>query len=128
MLGKTVPAGGADMGILASRGVSDRGGSGRVVSVGAGLELSVLSLASFSFSFSFSFSLSHSQLTSDRAVEGALSVWSPFSFSDSSVSVAVLLARLAVLAVLTLLRALAVLLTVLALLVVLVRFRSDLPV
>ena len=126
MLGKTVPAGGADMGILASRGVSDRGGSGRVVSVGAGLELSVLSLPSFSFSFSFS--LSHSQLTSDRAVEGALSVWSPFSFSDSSVSVAVLLARLAVLALVTLLRALAVLLTVLALLVVLVRFRSDLPV
>lgn len=109
MLGKTVlPAGGADIGQVVSRGVC-----GRFVSMGAGLGLLVFPSLSFS---------SHSQLRSVRAVDGALSTWSPFSFSESSVSVDVLLVLL------TLLRALLVLLTVLVLLVVLVRFRTDFPV
>jgi hypothetical protein len=106
MLGNTVgPAGGADIGQLGP----PRGVTGFFVSIGAGLE-------PFVFSFSFS---SHSQLSSDRAVDGALSIWSPFSFSESSVSVEELLALL------SLLRALLVLLVVLT---VLVRFNTDFPV
>jgi hypothetical protein len=106
MLGNTVgPAGGADIGQVGPpRGVT----SGFLVSIGAGFEPLV-----------FSLSLSHSQLSSDRAVDGALSIWSPFSFSESSVSVEELLALL------SLLRALLVLLVVLD---VLVRFRTDFPV
>lgn len=102
MLGNTVgPAGGADMGQLGP----PRGGVDFfVVSIGAGLEPLV-------FSFSFSTSL-HSQLSSDRAVDGALSIWSPFSFSESSVSVEELLALLVLLVVLT----------------VLVRFNTAFPV
>jgi preprotein translocase subunit SecY len=111
MLGKTVgPAGGADMGqVGAPRGV----GGGRFVWMGAGLELLVFSLPSSSL---------HSQLRSDRAVDGALSIWSPFSFSESSVSVEALLGLLSLL---SLLRALLVLLVVL---VLLARFKVDLPV
>ena len=111
MLGKTVgPAGGADMGqVGAPRGV----GGGRFVSMGAGLELLIFSLPSSSL---------HSQLSSDRAVDGPLSIWSPFSFSESSVSVEALLGLLSLL---SLLRALLVLLVVL---VLLARFNVDLPV
>jgi hypothetical protein len=91
---------------------------GFFVSIGAGLEPLVV----FSFSLSFSFS-SHSQLSSDRAVDGALSIWSPLdSFSESSVSVEELLALL------SLLRALLVLLVLLVVLTVLVRFSTDFPV
>lgn len=113
MLGNTVgPAGGADMGQLGPP--RSRGGTGFFVSIGAGLAPFVVS-SSFSFSFS-----SHSQLSSDRAVDGALSIWSPLdSFSESSVSVEELLALL------SLLRALLVLLVVLT---VLVRFSTDFPV
>jgi hypothetical protein len=101
MLGKTVgPAGGAESGQSAlSRGVF-----ARFISMGAGRGLLVFSRLSFS---------SHSQLTSVRAVDGALSIWSPFSFSESSVSVE------AALVVLPLLR---------VLLAVLARFRTDFPV
>lgn len=115
MLGKTVgPAGGADMGQLgAPRGV---GGGGRFVSMGAGLELLIFSLPSSSL---------HSQLSSVRAVDGPLSIWSPFSFSESSVSVETLLGLLSLLSLLSLLRALLVLLVVL---VVLARFNIDFPV
>lgn len=63
MLGKTVgPAGGADIGQLgAPRGV----GGGRLMSMGAGFEFFVFSLSS---------STLHSQLSSERAVDGALSI------------------------------------------------------
>jgi hypothetical protein len=102
MLGKTVgPAGGAESG---QSELSRRGVFARFKSIGAGLGLLVFSALSFP---------SHSQLTSVRAVDGALSIWSPFSFSDSSVSVE------AALVVLLLLR---------VLLAVLARFNTDLPV
>lgn len=114
MLGNTVgPAGGADIGQLGPV----RGGSGCfLVFIGAGFEPFAFSP---SFSFSFSSFPSHSQLSSDRAVEGALSTWSAFSFSGSSVSVEALLAALSLLCAL---------LVVLVVLAVLVRFRWDFPV
>ena len=103
MLGNTdCPAGGADSGHSVPRGVF-----GRFVLIGAGL-----GLLSFSFSFSFSFS-SHSQLSSVRAVDGALSISSPFSFSEASDPVEPLLRLLVLLRVL---------------LAVLVRLITDLPV
>jgi hypothetical protein len=112
MLGNTVgPTGGADIGQLELRGEI-----GRFVSVDAGFGFLALSW-SFSFSFSLSLSLSlsssPSQLSSDRAVVGALSICSPFSFSESSGSVEALVVLLSLLRVL---------------LAVLVRFSIDLPV
>lgn len=69
----------------------------------------------FSLSLSFSGSLwTHSQLTSERAVEGALSISSPLSLSESSEFAAEVLLRL--------LEWLSVVLRVLD------RFRTDLPV
>lgn len=106
MLGNTVgPAGGADRGhLLGSRGVC-----GLFVSIGAGFGLLALSLVSSS----------HSQLTSVRAVDGALSICSPFSFSESSDSTEPLLLVLLALPVLLLLS---------VLLAVLVLFRRAFPV
>ena len=79
MLGNTVgPAAGADRGGLEPRGV---GGSFVLMGVGLGLFGPSPSSSAFSPSFSSLFSLvpsldfrGHSQLTSDRAVEGALSI------------------------------------------------------
>jgi hypothetical protein len=73
--------------------------------MGTGFECFVLSL-----SLSFS---SHSLLRSDRAVDGALSISSPFSFPERSESVEALLRLLLLLSVL---------------LAVLVRFRTAFPV
>jgi len=120
MLGN-MPAAGAERGQVDE----PRGVFGCVVSIGAGLGLLVFSLLvsassflSLSFSLSRSFSVSlelHSQLSSDRAVEGALSICSPFSFSESSEFAEVLLELLVL-----------VLLNVL--LAVLVRCMAALPV
>jgi hypothetical protein len=100
MLGNTdAPVGGADRGQLPEpRGVGDR-----FVSIGTGFGLLGLSLA-------FS---SHSQLSSDRAVDGALSTCSALSFSGSSDSVELLLLVLVLLRVV---------------LAVLVRFKTAFPV
>lgn len=78
----------------AERGYSVlRGVGGSFVLMGAGTCLGL-----FGFFSSWGFSLSsHSQLTSDRAVDGALSICSPFSFSDSSEFAELLLELLSVL-------------------------------
>jgi hypothetical protein len=99
MLGNTVgPAGGADIGHFEPVGVCCR-----FVSIGIGLGLFVFSLSSSW----------DSELSSDRAVDGALSTCSPLPFSESSDPVVVLLVVLLLLRVL---------------LAVLVRLRTDLPV
>lgn len=105
MLGNTDgPAGGADKGQLSEP--RDVPGIFASVLIGAGFGLRAPS----------SVFPSHSQLGSVRAVDGALSICSPFSFPESSDSTE---PPLLVLAVLLLLR---------VLLAVLVRFRSAFPV
>lgn len=98
-LGNTdAPPGGAESGQVGPRGVY-----GFFVLMGTGF---------FVLNLSLSFS-SHSQLRSDRAVDGALSISSPLSFPEASESVEPLLRLLLLLSVLP---------------VVLVRFRIAFPV
>ena len=120
MLGNTLgPTAGAESGWFEPLGV---GGSFVLIGEGGLFDLvSVFTLTDsfawvFSGVFSGSLGSSHSVLTSVRAVEGPLSIWSPFSFSESSELAEASVLLLPLEAVLSML------------LTVLVRFITDLPV
>jgi len=116
MLGNTLgPTAGAESGWFEPLGV---GGSFVLIGEGGLFDLvSVFTLTdSLAWVFSGSLGSSHSVLTSVRAVEGPLSIWSPFSFSESSELAEASVLLLPLEAVLSML------------LTVLVRFITDLPV